>query len=458
MRIFTTLGFLLIFMVLSAQDESAYVYHLTTLDAQSNRPINDVQVRYKCGNSSAIVFTKEQGSATILCQKERMSLVLIHEFYKSQSDVILRLDRAHKVSADTLFFQVYMQPKEALTTVEVVVNNPYKPQEIFASERLSVADFELLENGHLLLLTYERKLNKGAELLVVDANEKVLFSKSIGSDALHLFRDFRGWIHLMSKNRLDYVYMVDEAFDLVPMDKEYYQRYVAPIIDTSKTKFYFTNYRDTYPAAEFFVYDELDSSYAKISKVSDKIMMEMFETEYLWVDTRTKLWAREMEQQTGIDKEDIVGEVLFTQSIFYKKIYAPMFLNNDTIYLFDFYKDYIRTFNRAGDALDSISITMHHNERKTGWCNRLVQDAVTGAVYVIYDKGGYTIIRAVDLANGSLGIPIRLDLRYVEKLIINDNAAYYTYRPFESKQKKYLYRQLLPLFFGEGETARDGRR
>ncbi len=458
MRSLTTLGMMLFFAVLWGQENSAYVYHLTVLDAQSNRPIHDVRVRYTCASSSEIVFTQEQGRVAISCAEDRLNLVLIHEFYKSQADVILRADRAHKVSGDTLFFQVYMQAKPEYTKGEVVITNPYKPQEIFASERLSVADFELLENGHLLLLTYERKLNKGAELLVVDANEKVLFSRPIGSDALHLFRDFRGWIHLMSKNRLDFVYMVDDAFDLVPMDKQYYHRYVAPIIDTNKTKFYFTNYRDTYPAAEFFVYDELDSSYAKISKVSDEIMMEMFETEYLWVDTRTKLWARQMEQETGIDKENIVGEVLFTQSIFYKKIYAPMFLKNDTIYLFDFYKDYIRTFNREGEVLDSIAISMHHNERKTGWCNRLIQDAATGAVYVIYDKGGYTIIRAVDLATGSLGIPIRLDLRYVEKLIINDNAAYYTYRPFESKQKKFLYRQLLPLHFGEATTASDGRQ
>lgn len=456
MRNTITLLMLLLMTSLSAQESKNYIYHLTVLDAQNKRPINEVQVRYNCG-SSTIAFTDAQGVVQLTCAEDRIKLYLNKEFYVVQSDVFLRKDRAQKVSGDTLFFQVFMQPKSATTTVEVVITNPYEPQEIFASERISVADFELLDDGNMLLLVYERKLNKGAELLVVDANQKVLFSKDVGADAMHLFRDFRGLIHVMYKSRLDYVYIENEMFDLVPMDKQYYERYVAPIIDTSKTKFYFTNYRETYPAAEFFVYDALDSTYAKISKVSDAIMLEMYETEYLWVDTRTKLWARQMEQQTGIPKEDIVGEVIFSNSIFYKPIYAPFFLRNDTIYLFDFYKDYMRIYNRAGDALDSVSIAMHKNEKKTGWSNRLIQDDATGMVYAIFEKGGYTIIRPIDLTTGALGIPIRLNLRYVEKLIIHDNAVYYTYRPLESKQKKYLYKQMLPLHFGDGNTASDRR-
>lgn len=457
MRSLISIWMMLVIAAVYGQESKQYTYHLSVFDAQTKRPISEIQVRHNCSEVSGIAFTNEQGIVQLTCAAERMKLHLIKEFYVTQTDVFLRQDRAQKVRGDTLFFQVFMQPKSVTTTVEVVITNPYEPQEIFASERISVADFELLDDGNMLLLVYERKLNKGAELLVVDANQKVLFAKTVGADALHLFRDFRGLIHLMYKSRLEYVYMENEMFDLVPMDKDYYHQYVAPIIDTSKTKFYFTNYRQTYPAAEFFVYDELDSTYAKISKVSDTIMMEMFETEYLWVDTRTKLWARQMEQQTGISKEEIVGEVIFSNSIFYKPIYAPFFLRNDTIYLFDFYKDYMRIYDRKGEALDSIAITMHKNEKKSGWSNRLIQDEATGMIYAIFEKGGYTIIRPIDLSTGALGIPIRLDLRYVEKLIIHDNAVYYTYRPLESNQKKFLYRQLLPLHFGEGTTASDGR-
>lgn len=458
MKIIAFLTVLWALHTIHAQEEKSFIYVLQIIDAENSRPLSQIHVRYRCADQSQIVKTDSLGRTQIACENKLLKITLSGEFYSSQNNLILRAERAQENRNDTLFFQVYLEPQKALTTREVEILNPYKPQEIFASERLSVADFEILDNKQLLLLTYERKLNKGAELLIVDADEKVKFTKTIGGDAQNLLRDFRGFIHLMYKNRLDYVHVEDDAFALVAMDKPYYEKFVVPIIDTNKTKFYFTNYRETYPAADFFAYDDLDSSYLKITRVSDEIMMDMFTKEYLWVDTRTKLWAREMELQTGIDKEDIVGEAIFTNSIFYKEIYAPMFLKNDTIYLFDFYKDLLRSFDRNGEKLDSIAITMHQLPKKTGWCNRLIQDPKTGIVYAVFDKGGYTTIRAVNLQKATLGTPIRLDFRYVEKLIIHDNAIFYTYRPFESNQKKYLYRQLLPVYYDENQTASDRRK
>lgn len=456
-----TLIFIFAFCTLtisSAQEKTSYIYHLLLNDAENLRPAWNIQVRSQCANDSQLDTSDSLGVTTIRCANTSLKVTLNAAFYKTQSNLLLKLEHAQERRGDTLFFQIYLHPQTALTTRAVEIRNPYKPQEIFASERLSVADFEILDENNLLLLTYERKLNKGAELVLVDANETIQSIKAVGSDALHLFMDFRGFIHLMYKSRLDYVHLEDDSFALVPMDKAYYQRFVAPIIDTNKTKFYFTNYRETYPAADFFAYDVLDSTYLKISSVSDAVMMDMYIKEYLWMDTRTKLWAREMEQKTGIDKEEIVGEAIFTNSIFYKEIYAPLFLKNDTIYLFDFYQDYVRKFDRNGEKLDSIPIAMHHNPKKTGWCNRLVQDPITGNIFAVFDKGGYSIIRPMNLDNATLGLPIRLEFRYVEKLIIHDNAAYYTYRPFESNQKKFLYRQLLPLYFDRNQTAKDGRK
>lgn len=457
MKTFSTLLFCLLIWKGFAQVSESKVFQILIKDAENLRSIPNVQLRYLCGGQGFLMKSDSLGLCFISCHDISLKLSLSSEFYKSQNELVLKHNKALELKGDTLVFTIFLEPKAAKLMRETVVTNPYKPQTIFGSERLSVADFEILDNNNLLLLTYERKLNKGAELLLVDSDEKIQFSKSLGNDALHLFTDFRGFIHLMYKNRLDFVYHTDDVFDLVAMDKQYYQRFVAPIIDTSKTKFYFTNYRSTYPAADFFVYDDLDSSYFKISRIADEIMMDMFIKEYLWVDTRTKLWARQMEQKTGIDKEDIVGEAIFTQSIFYKEIYAPMFLKNDTLYLFDFYKNYLRKFNRNGDKIDSIGIDMHINPKRTGWCNRIIQDPKTGGIYAVYDKGGYTVIRAVNLNDGTLSFPLRLDFRYVEKLIIHDNTIYYTYRPYESIQKKYLYKQMLPLFFDENSTAQDRR-
>jgi hypothetical protein len=444
--------------LLCAQIPKNKTFQLTVYDSETQLPIKEVAVRYACSISVEQVKSDSLGQIFITCSASKIKLSLVSEFYKPLSDQELRESQRLDSSNDTLVFQLYLEAKEAKIMRETVVTNPYKPQQIFGSERLSVADFEILEGDKLLLLTYERKLNQGTELLLVDNKENVLFAETLKPDALHLFKDFRGLTHLMYKHRLDYVHHTDDAFSLVPVEKNYYHRFIAPIIDTNKTKFYFSNYRETYPAADFFVYDDLDSTYFKISRVADDVMMDLYLKEYLWVDVRTKLWAREMEQKTGIEKEKLIGETIFTQSVFYKEIYAPMFLKADTIYLFDFYKHNLKKFDLQGTVLDSTQISIHLLPKKTGWKNRLIQDPITGCVYALFDQAGYVVIRCLNLLDGTLGIPIKLELRYVEKLIIHNNEVYYTYRPYESQQKKFLYKQSLPLFYRESETAADIRK
>lgn len=443
---------------LFAQLDKQYVFHITLVDYQQKSMITEGELRYTCQDQQGLIKTDSMGVALVLCASDTLMLHVFAPLYKRQSNLLLKKREAISRSGDTLFYQLFLQIDVDRQTRDVLITNPYKPQEVFASERLSVEDFEILNDNRLLLLTYERTLKKGAELLLVDAEEIILANIKLGTDAKHLFSDFRGLHHLMRDQSLDYIHLEDDEIALVPMDIDYFNRYLAPIIDTSRTKFYFTNYRETYPAADFFVYDELDSTYFKMAKVSDEIIMDMYIKEYLWMDVRTKLWAREMEQATGRDKEDIVGEAYFTQSIFYKPLYVPMFLKNDTVYLFDFYSHCIKTFNREGQALDSIAISMHLQPHKNGWSNKLIQDPVTGNVFTLLNQSGYAVICNVNLQTGSLGIPIRLDFRYVNKLIIHDNTAYYTYRPYESKQKKFLYKQLLPLYSNQATTFISERR
>ena len=60
-------------------------------------------------------------------------------------------------------------------------------------------------------------------------------------------------------------------------------------------------------------------------------MMELYTSEYKWMDVRTKLWAKNKEIETGIAAEVWVGANYFTQSLYYEEAYAPMFHRNDSI-------------------------------------------------------------------------------------------------------------------------------
>jgi hypothetical protein len=203
---------------------------------------------------------------------------------------------------------------------------------------------------------------------------------------------------------------------------------------------------EIYPAFEYGCLDLLDSTYKSILHIQDDLMMELYRSEYKWVDVRTKLWAKNLENQTGIDAEIYVGANVFTQSIYYEPVYAPLFLVHDTLFIFDYPKDLLRVYNLHGDLLKNIPIYHHYRAKQSGFQKNLQQDRKTGVIYALFEQDGYSYVGRINLANGNVEHKVRLAFRYVEKVRIYNDAIYFIYRPFESTQKKFLYKQKLPSF------------
>jgi len=352
-----------------------------------------------------------------------------------------------KNSLDTLTVQFEMEFIRVQNQEEMVVSAPGVPIIYFKSNQLSVADFEVLNSGEMLLLTYPKRLNKGNELLVYDGrNIKRRFS--VPDVAEELVRDYRKNPHVVCEKNVYGVILNNDDITLSTIDKPYFMKYLAPILDTNKTKLYFSNFNKDYPAFDYFTYDQIDSTYTKILEIKDDLMMELYRSEYKWVDVRTKLWAKNLELKTGIDAEIYVGANYFTQSPYYKELYAPLFHRNDTLFVFDYYKDKLRTYTDLGEPIDSVAIYHHYDKRKTGWESELFQDSKTGEIYALFDRAGFSYLGRIDTKTGEITEQVKLEYRFVEKIAIHNNFVYYIYRPFESPQKKYLYMERLPYSFG----------
>jgi hypothetical protein len=333
------------------------------------------------------------------------------------------------------------------TTIDEIVIKPFGvPDTVFQSQRVSVLDFEFLPNGNILLLAYPKNPRKNTELLVYDAFE-VKGEIPLEEKGLELVRDFRGNPHVVTDKSVYGFQEKDNRIQMAGLSKEYFMTYVAPIVDTTVSKYFFSNFNPLYPAFEYFTFDLMDSAYRKIAKIEDELMMELYRSEYKWVDVRTKLWAREKEQETGIDKEIWVGANYFTQSVYYKELYAPMFERNDSVFVFDHYKNWMYRYSKHGELLDSLPIYYHLQPKQTGWKKLLVQDQTTGQIYIVFDKAGWVSLRRFDVSTGKLEESIPLYFRYPENIQIRSNTVYYTYRPFETAQKKFLYKEVLPVKF-----------
>ncbi len=425
---------------IEAQD--FFVFELFCKDKSTQENIQNAEVFLQQGDSAWKSSTGREGKAWFqLPVKTDFNLTINHGYYnpESASYVVPRSARP----GDTIRKAIDLTKAKVKTLGEHTVFAPGAVQVVFQSDKLSVADFEMLPNGEMLLLAYPKRLDKGSELLIYDGKQ-VLQNFKLQENPIELIHDFRGNPHVVCEKGVYGIHRDKQSVGISNLDKSYFMRYVFPIVDTIQTKLFFSNFNPNYPAFDYMAFDQLDSSYAKIMEVKDELMMELYRAEYKWVDVRTKLWAFNKELETGIDKEIWVGASYFTSSIYYKELYAPMFQRHDSIYVFDYYKDKLFTFDAKGNRLDSVPIFHHYQPKQTGWRKKLIQDDVTGDVYAFFEKGGICSVQKVDLKTGELGRKIQFEHKYIDKLAVSGNRAYYIYRPYESAQKKYLYMTQLP--------------
>jgi hypothetical protein len=436
----------LFLVVLAESAQSQTVLKVIALDKMTKDPVQHATVfvsegtqlaRSQYSNRGGVAYFSVSGSDSV-------HITCNHTAYAADT----RTFSPKELNRDTLKVTVYMRFEKSTTFDEVFIRPQGVPVPVYKSDRLSVDDFEFLPDGSMLLLTYAKNKKKGTELYLYDAlrsevrSEIPLQNEEYG---LELIRDYRGNPHVVTDKSVYGITAAGNQVEVGLIDKQYFMTYIAPIVDTTVSKYFFSNYNPIYPAFDYFSFDAIDSSYKKIAKVEDELMMELFRSEYKWVDVRTKIWAEDMEQQSGIDAEIWVGATYFTQSVYYKELYAPLFKRNDTICLFDHYKNLLFRYNAQGDPLDSIPIFYHLQPKQSGWQKQLIQDQITGQVYIIYEKAGQCSLRRIDLSTGDLKEAIPLHYKYVENILIRDNKVYYTYRPFETAQKKYLYEERLPL-------------
>lgn len=438
MNYIISLLFIVFVTSLTAQDSC--VFNLSFIDKKTGDFIPNVVVKLNLSDSKFELLSgdfKGNLSKNVICGFQ-IDIFYSHPMYETGSI-------SKKIVAgrsDTMNIQFLLVSSRVQNVGEVIAKPTGVPTVVYGSERLSVADFEIQKDGTFILLAYSKRLNKGNELLLFDG-QKVSYSFSVPGVAQQLIRDFRGNTHVVCEDNVFGVLKRKNKIELAQIEKEYFIKYLLPIIDSNKTKLYFSNFNKDYPAFDYFAFDQDDSVYTKITSVKDDLMMELYRSEYKWVDVRTKIWAKYKEIETGIDAEIWVGANYFTQSIYYKELYAPLFQRNDSIFVFDYYKDRLGIYNQFGDSLTTVPIYHHYQSKSTGWKSNLIQDQVTGEIYALFEKDGYSYLGLVNTQTGNIDGRIKLEYKYVDKIAVNDGFVYYIYRPYESIQKKYLYNEKL---------------
>jgi len=419
--------------------ESRFLIMGKVTNSETGEPADGVVVT--CKEPARIAQTNSKGRYAILISRKAGAVLEFRGLgYRSKS-ITISGEVLNKFPGDTMRLDVQLFP-ELIEIEETTITAG--PDTVFGNWKFFVEDFLFADQNRFVLLTFEKSL-KQSKVVLVDDQQHILSSFDVPVEAKELYRDYQDNINVMC---------VDSAFriKIVPPStiillalpyKDFCDR-MLPCVDTIGRKILFTNYQDRYPAFSYFSYDPADTTVQMVRYIVDAPLLKQYNWEFDYLKPKDRLYARKMEIYTGIDKRIIAATMTgFPNSIYYTPLYAPLFVRNDTICVFDHYADSLFLYDFNMNRIGASHIDYHHPKNWKEWDRQLHQDEVTGEIYARFEKGGFYTLKKIDIKTGKIVSEHKLENPWVKHIRIRNGEAFYIYRPKDSIQTKFLYKERL---------------
>jgi hypothetical protein len=332
----------------------------------------------------------------------------------------------------------------SLEPVEVLSER--MPEIVYASEQHSIADYEFIGDS-ILLLAYEKRLERASKIYLLNADLDLLDSIQVPYKvkAIGLERDYADNVYLRAHLHIYQIAIGTDGLECLRVDAQNYEEQVVPIVTAKDEDFLFHTFSTHLPFFDYYVYHEAEDDYTHVQQVADEDMLTMCRAEYKYLSGRDKLNLFRMELESGVEKELLACMASFDGVPYYRPIYAPAFTHGEQLLIFDHPNSLLRVTDMEGTKIDSVAILYHRPEKiMNNHFEHLVQDEVTEEVYAFFQyPGGKACLDRVDITTGAADRCFTYTYDYPEAIQVRAGEVYYTYRPFESLQKKYLYKEEL---------------
>jgi hypothetical protein len=435
--------FFVIFIICSydcLQSQNEITIYGKVIDAKTQKSLSYASVQIQNSNYGANT-TQNGNFSFIIPKKKHISILFKLLGYQNR---IKEIDIEE--GKDSIFISMALNSSYTLVDT-VAVYSRIKPDTLVGSPKYSIYDFDFYEDKYILL-TAEKTL-ENASLKLADADGKIMTTFLVpkeGGEAKEFYHDYMGYTNLICKNYIYRINMYHDRFVLIPLMIEDVNSFIKPILDTINSKIIFSDYWKDYPLFNYFSYNEKDSLKNQLITIEDKELMHAYNFEYYSLKPKQKLEARRIAMDLKMDKR-IVASLLsgFTHSMFYEPLFAPLYIIKDTICVFDHYKDKLYHLNKNGQKIDSTSINYNHPKNWKEWKNIMLKDDIENTIYAVYEKNGHKYVKQISTKTGKECGKYSLQFHSADKLKIHDGYAYYIYRPFESTQEKFFYRERIIL-------------
>jgi len=111
--------------------------------------------------------------------------------------------------------------------------------------------------------------------------------------------------------------------------------------------------------------------------------------------------------------------------------------------IFDHHSDSVYKFDRTGQVSNAFKIDYHNEQHPLKWKKRVFHDEISDRYYTLFSRGNKYFLCEIFIEGGGIGEAQSLFYPYPENINIHNGEVFYIYRPFESSQNRYLYKELI---------------
>lgn len=332
---------------------------------------------------------------------------------------------------------LFGQTEDSLTHQElneVNIHHSESAEITFEDDEFYIVDFMVSDRGTYLLLKHQGRY----ELCQITTPGKS-YSLPLDFDAESLFQDCLGFFHVLGK---DSMYQVENSIQGPYIHErnsiDLYHSFFKDCVVSTDKHLILRKYANFDQLLTYFIFDRETQKLQKLYEINDQEFIESTTEEDYEIKA---LWARAQATQ------DIhLFRLWFQKKTFFDNVITqaanhPLFLMNDSIYIFDHFKEEVVVLNSAGDELERY---MMDHQKPGNWLKHVIPDYGRSNFHSDYQKKGRKELRKLSNENYQLTAWAKsLECTPYSKMIVYNGFAYFTKKQSNEDNLNKFYRQKL---------------